>query len=215
MQDLLALLALESVRHGCIVVGEDLGTVPDEVRAALHDAGVLSYRVLFFERGSDGGFIIPAHYPAQALVTIATHDLPTLRGFVEGIDLGARDALGLFPDADLRSKMYAQRDSERIRLADALAREGLAAVWPTAHGLALEDTIAAHRYVARTPCALLAIQLEDVFAQAEQANLPATTDDQYPNWQRKVAIDLEDWERDGRFAAVCAAIRGEGRGPPP
>jgi (1->4)-alpha-D-glucan 1-alpha-D-glucosylmutase len=173
LADLLALLALESTRHRCLVVGEDLGTVPDEVRAALHDAGVYSYRVLYFEKRP------PREYPAQALVAISTHDLPTWRGFQESADRAARD-----------------------ELAQAFAREGL-------------DPADAHRYIARTPCALLTLQLEDVFGQREQANLPGTLDDQYPNWRRKVPLDLEDWDRDGRFAAVCAAIRSEGRGPPP
>jgi (1->4)-alpha-D-glucan 1-alpha-D-glucosylmutase len=95
----------------------------------------------------------------------------------------------------------------------ALAQAGL-----TAHGDALPAALgfdlvrAVHAYVARTPCALMSLQLEDVFGELEQVNLPATTDERHPNWRRKITVDLEDWPRDGRFAAVCAAIRAEGRG---
>ena len=69
-----------------------------------------------------------------------------------------------------------------------------------------------HAYLARSPRALLAVQLEDVFGETEQVNLPATSEANHPNWRRKITVALEDWAADGRFAAVCAAIRAEGRG---
>jgi len=203
LDDLCALLASESAQAKCVVVGEDLGTVAEALRATLRDTGVLSYRVLYFERASDGAFAAPDAYPVQALVSVSTHDLPTLRGFLEGTDLAHRSQLALFPSSDLRDRLYDERERDRAALRGALAHAGLA-----------DDdvAVAVHRYVARTPCALMTVQLEDVFAEAEQANLPATLDDQHPNWRRKVGIDLEDWARDGRFAGACAAIRGEGRG---
>jgi (1->4)-alpha-D-glucan 1-alpha-D-glucosylmutase len=215
LEDLLAILALESSRHGAAVVGEDLGTVPDEVRTALRERGVHSYRVLYFERMHDGRFAPPDAYPAQALVTVTTHDLPTLAGFWQGTDLAARDALDLFPDPQVREQQHDERRRARPALLHALAQAGLGmapaddAVPAT---LDFAQVLAVHRYLARTPAALMSVQLEDVFGAAEQVNLPATTDAQYPNWRRKLAVDLEDYGRDGRFAAVCAAFRGEGRG---
>jgi (1->4)-alpha-D-glucan 1-alpha-D-glucosylmutase len=203
-------LALESQRNGSLVVGEDLGTVPDEVRTALRDAGVHSYRVLYFERGADGELLPPAAYPAQALVTVSTHDLPTLRGYWEKADLATRDELRLFPSDELRERTHAERAADLPRLARALAREGLLADGEARYGPAFVQAV--HAYVARTPCALMTVQLEDVFGEAEQVNLPATTDDVYPNWRRKITVDLEDWDADGRLAAVAAAIRAEGRG---
>ena len=212
LADLLAVLALESHRNGALVVGEDLGTVPDEVRAALRDAGVHSYRVLYFERGADGEFVPPDRYPQQALVTVSTHDLPTLRGYVEHADLATRDELSLFPSDELRERTHADRAADVPRLGRALVRESLLAGEIPSYNDAL--VAAVHAYAARTPCALMTLQLEDVFGEAQQVNLPATTDDVYPNWRRKITVALEDWDADGRFAAVCAAVRAQGRGDP-
>ena len=99
-QDLLGILALESVRGNFVVIGEDLGTVTDEARAALAEAGVLSYRVLWFERDGAGNFRPPDSYPERALVCSTTHDLPTLAGFAAGRDLEARKAAGLADEAE-------------------------------------------------------------------------------------------------------------------
>jgi (1->4)-alpha-D-glucan 1-alpha-D-glucosylmutase len=213
LDDLLAILALESTRHECLVVGEDLGTVPDEVRSALHAHGVHSYRVLFFEHASDGSLKAPDAYPPQALVTVSTHDLPTLQGFWQHTDLAARDALDLFPSEAVRAQQYAERATDRARLVQALAGAGLATETDSLpDALSVDLVRAVHAYIARTPCALMSFQLEDVFDATEQVNLPGTTEDRYPNWRRKVPVDLEDWARDGRFAALCACIRAQGRG---
>ncbi|MFP3481172.1 4-alpha-glucanotransferase, partial [Burkholderia sp. SIMBA_057] len=79
-EDLLRIIALESRRNRCIVIGEDLGTVPEGFRPALERAGILSYRVLYFERSADGGFKAPQEYPVGAMVTVTTHDLATFKG---------------------------------------------------------------------------------------------------------------------------------------
>jgi (1->4)-alpha-D-glucan 1-alpha-D-glucosylmutase len=215
--DLLAILAVESQRAGCLVIGEDLGTVPDAVREAMTRLGIFSYRVLFFERRSDGSFAPPSDYPADALATIGTHDLPTLKGFLEEADLRAREELDLFPSPEAREDHYALRRSDRTRLSAALrdARllgESVAGEAPPA--LPFDDALvrAVHAYVARTPSRLMTFQLEDVFGATEQINLPTTTEERYPNWRRKLPLDLESYGSDGRFAAVCAAIRAEGRG---
>ncbi|MGG2309906.1 4-alpha-glucanotransferase, partial [Salmonella enterica] len=86
LHDLLRIVALESRRNRCLVIGEDLGTVPEGFRPAMLQAGILSYKVLYFERTADGAFVPPEHYPAASLVTVSTHDLPTLRGWITGRD---------------------------------------------------------------------------------------------------------------------------------
>ncbi len=84
VDELMAILALESQRHRCLVIGEDLGTVPDAMREAMRRCGVQSYRLLYFEREADGAFRAPASWPREAVVAVSTHDLPTLGGLVVG-----------------------------------------------------------------------------------------------------------------------------------
>src|SRR5262249_48248646 len=100
--DLLGILALESQRNRCLVIGEDLGTVPDEVRSPLQLRRIFSYRLLDFERDEQADFLPPAKYPQQALVAASTHDLATLTGYWKGRDLELRTELDLFPSEDYR-----------------------------------------------------------------------------------------------------------------
>jgi (1->4)-alpha-D-glucan 1-alpha-D-glucosylmutase len=210
LEDLLGILALESQRNRCLVIGEDLGTVPDELRAALHALGVLSYRLLYFEREPDGSFRAPAQYPAQALVAATTHDLPTLAGFWEGRDLQLRGELKLFPSEQAREQQVIARAEARARLLLALEREGLLPAGASADPTSLPEMTppfarALHAFLARTPAKLMAVQLEDVLGVREQANLPGTTAE-HPNWRRKLPLDVERWPLDERVAELAAAL---------
>jgi 4-alpha-glucanotransferase/malto-oligosyltrehalose synthase len=212
-EDLLGVLSLESQRNRCMVIGEDLGTVPDTVREALQALGILSYRLFYFERTPDSGFKAPAEYPTQALVAISTHDLPTLSGYWQGSDLDLRCALGLFPSEEIRDQQIIERAQDRARLLMALERESLLPAGATVHPVSVPEmtaelTCAVHIYLARTPAKVMAVQLEDVFGQREQVNLPATTD-QYANWRRKLSLNLEDWLGDPRMQALICALRKE------
>ncbi|GIL05146.1 MAG: hypothetical protein BroJett031_16660 [Betaproteobacteria bacterium] len=204
--ELLAAVAIESHRNRCLVIGEDLGTVPDAIRAALAAAGVLSYKVLYFERAADGGFRAPADFPALALVAASTHDLPTLTGWWEGRDLALRESLHLFPSAELAASQRAQRARDRPALLRMLVREGL---WPAGAEppLALDERLsrAIHAHIARTNAAIAVVQPEDIFGAREQVNLPGTTSE-YPNWQRRLAVPLERWGDDARFVGCAAAF---------
>ena len=209
--DLLGILALESQRHRCLVIGEDLGTVPDEVRTALAAAGVLSYRLLYFERDATGEFKSPSTYPAQALVAASTHDLPTLAGWWEGRDIALRDDLGLFPSKAARGQQLDARKKDRAGLLLALQRENLL---PNNVPLDTDATpamttalaTAAQAFLARTPSQVLVVQLEDVVGVVEQANLPATVET-HPNWRRKLPLALEQWPGDRSFVELTEALR--------
>ncbi|HEY8622677.1 MAG TPA: 4-alpha-glucanotransferase, partial [Casimicrobiaceae bacterium] len=213
--DLLGILALESQRHRCLVIGEDLGTVPDEVRTALAAAGILSYRLLFFERAAADEFKLPSTYPAQALVAASTHDLPTLAGWWEGRDIALRDELGLFPSEAVRDQQQDARKKDRSGLLLALQRESLL---PDDVSLDAETTPpatppmtaalarAAQAFLAHTPSQVLVVQLEDVIGVVEQANLPATVDT-HPNWRRKLPLALERWPGDRRFVELTETLR--------
>ena len=113
--DLLGILALESHRNRCMVIGEDLGTVPEEMRSALKAAGVLSYRLLYFERDSSGELKPPSEYPADALVAASTHDLPPLAGYWESRDLARRRELRHFPSDEAHQHQLAGRAQDRER----------------------------------------------------------------------------------------------------
>ena len=222
LADLMGVLALESHRNQCLVVGEDLGTVPEAVRDALEAYDILSYRLLYFCKDHDGAFAAPQDFPARALVCAATHDLPTLAGFWAGGDLEVRRELGLFPDDAHYESQVVGRAEDRARLLLALSREGLLPEGheadPQAHAEMTPELAAAiHRYLARSPSRLLTVQLEDLLGQREQVNLPGTTD-AYPNWRRRLPLDLEAWADEPRIDAILGALRDErGRSvtPPP
>ncbi|HXX84928.1 MAG TPA: 4-alpha-glucanotransferase [Casimicrobiaceae bacterium] len=211
--DLLGILALESQRHRCVIVGEDLGTVPDELRAALARVGMLSTRLLLFEREPSGEFKPPAAYVQQAVVAASSHDLPTLAGWWQGRDLELRSRLGLFPDHTVRDSQIAARAGDRSRLLRALEREALlpegigtdpASISSMTSALAL----AVHAFLARTPAQLMLVQLEDVIGVRDQANLPATVES-HPNWRRKLALAVERWPSAKRFARLAATLQRE------
>ena len=221
LQDLLGILSLESQRNECLIVGEDLGTVPDEVRQALHDLGVLSYRLFYFERGQDGSFQAPENYPEQSLVSATTHDLPTLAGFWKGVDLDLRSELNLYPSEELRASQIVGRADDRARLLLALEREGLLPEGLGVHPVSIPEMTPAliraiHRFLARSPAKLALVQAEDMLVELEQANLPGTVDE-HPNWRRKLSLNLEEWAEDPRIRGLAEALvdeRGSAVNPP-
>ena len=204
-ETLLAIIRLESWRHRCVVIGEDLGTVPAGFREACMAAGVLSYRLLYFERTEDGGFAAPADYPEWSLAAASTHDLPTVAGWWRASDIDLRESLGLYPSAEQAARDRAERARDRQRLADALAAQDLGGPEPPEEA----PLIAIQRYLARSRAALLMIQPEDVLGLVEQANLPGTID-QHPNWRRKLPVDIDDLTVPGSpLATVAAAVNAE------
>jgi glycogen operon protein len=179
LDDLLGELALESLRARCVVVGEDLGTVPNGFREKMAAANVLSYRVLFFERRGDD-FAPPSAYPRKALACASTHDLPTLAGWRRGADIEEKSALGLISSEAAETERLRRRD-DAARLLKALAAEGLK---PDDSDPALIAAI--HAYIARTPAALVLFQIDDLLGETTGVNLPGT-DRERPNWRRKLA----------------------------
>ncbi len=219
--DLLGIVALESHRNRCLVIGEDLGTVPDDVRAALGAAGVLSYRLLYFERNQAGEFKPPADYPAQALAAVATHDLPTLAGWWTGHDITVRAELGLLATPEARDAQVLARAQDRARLLLALEREGLLPAAATANPVSLPEMTpefarAIAVYLARSPARVMVVQLEDVLGLADQANVPGSIAE-HPNWRGKLPLPLERWPDDERFIELARAltrVRARLRAPP-
>ncbi len=209
LRPLLSVLSLESARHACVVVGEDLGVVPDEMRRAMPEFGIYHYKVLLFEK--DGGrFRDPGEFVRQALATVTTHDMPTLRSFWEGRDIDLRRSLDLYPSAELEAIIREDRNGDREALLAALEREGLKPSTAAAPGDPFSPALAhaLHTYLARSGAALAAIQIEDLLGMSEPVNVPGTHHE-YPNWQRKLSEDLEDMaaraDFDGWFADLSRA----------
>jgi 4-alpha-glucanotransferase len=194
--DLIRILALESVRQRFVVIGEDLGTVEPEVRETLGQFGVLSYRLLYFEKDARGEFRKRTEYPERALVSATTHDLPTLAGFWIGEDIEARRRAGVLPDEAGYRDRVEERAAEKQKMLNTLFAEGLlppsvprsAREIPELTG-ELHNAIIG--FLAATPSMLLVINQEDLTKEIAQQNLPGTTW-QYPNWSRKMHFRLDE-----------------------
>ena len=194
VDDLLSILALESKRHRCMVIGEDLGTVPVEIVGKLRKSGVYSYKVLYFENDHEKTFRAPKAYPEQSMAVATTHDLPTLRGYWESGDLTLGKSLGLYPDEVVLRGLYQDRELAKQGLLDALHRYGCLPK-RTGHKaslMAMTSTLnrGMQRYIADSNSALLGLQPEDWLEMAEPVNIPGTSTE-YPNWRRKLSTTLE------------------------
>ena len=180
---LLDLLALESWRHRCVVVGEDLGVVPPGIRALLARRGVLGIDVLPFTRDRRGRFLPPRRWRRQAVATTTTHDLPTTAGWREGRDIAWR--LGLHEadgEALQASEPWLARTAEVSGLERAIRREGIDTG---------DNRMDALRFTARSPAVLALLPAEDALGLREQPNLPGTTDS-HPNWRRRLPAPLPE-----------------------
>lgn len=211
-EDLVRIVALESVRNRTFVVGEDLGTVPEIALQTLSRFGILSYRLFYFEKDYQstppGRFRLPEEYPQNALVSVSTHDLPTLAGFWQNRDIELRHAAGLLPDEASYRAMLEGRLGEKQKMLDLLQNLGLLPGWfPTDAAAVPEFTGELHAaiigFLAMTPSRLFLLNQEDIFKDTEQQNLPGTTGE-YPNWRHKVRYAIGEL-RSG-LPADCASM---------
>ena len=178
LEKLLAITAAESVRAKCLVIGEDLGTVPDGLRERLSQANILSYRVLWFEQ-DEARFQPPESYPQGAAVCLSSHDLAPFKGWRESASQG-----------------------DIAKLESAIAEAGVNS------GDLLAD---AHAFVAKTPCAIMLVQADDLSEETEPLNVPGT-DTERPNWRRRLSVTVEAIPDLATSKAVMAAIQNTGRG---
>jgi 4-alpha-glucanotransferase len=178
--DLVRLVALESWRHRCIVIGEDLGTVPDDCRTRLADVGILGLDVLPFMRAG-ASFVRPDRWRSNAIAMTSTHDVATVAGWWRGRDLDWRRRLHLFGERGEKIER-AERERSKAELKSAVTRQKIARISAKSKPSAVVD--AAIGYVARTAAPLAIVPLEDVIGETEQPNLPGTVAE-HPNWRRR------------------------------
>ncbi|MGH8160729.1 MAG: 4-alpha-glucanotransferase, partial [Gammaproteobacteria bacterium] len=205
---MLAVLTLESHRAQCMVIGEDLGTVPEGLRDKLSARGILSLRLLYFEHSETGQPQAPEHYPREALAMVGTHDTVPLPGWWRAEDLVRTERLGLWPSPEAREAAEAARPTERAALQENFLRAEL----PAAD--AEPPAAAAYRWLARTPSRLVSIQPEDALDIADPVNVPGTLDEE-PNWRRRRFPPWPEWLSDPRFIEVVRAVQAERGAPEP
>ncbi len=173
---MLATTAQESVAHRSVVIGEDLGTVPEGFREQMADWGIWSYQVMMFERDDHGRFRGIDHYAPNALVTFNTHDLSTYAGWRSFSDLALKRSLGIDPGESDDARWHALK-----MLTDALRH----------HAIDRHDLYAVAGFLARTKSRLLAISLEDLLGVIDQPNIPGTVNE-HPNWRQRLPLALDE-----------------------
>ena len=209
VEDMLNLLALESVRNKCMVIGEDLGTIPEGIDVLLKEAGVYSYKVFFFERAGDGGYIAPEHYAVQAMATLSTHDMPTIKGFWHCADLYLGRELGLYPDPQVFEALFSERLACKQKILDSL--HGLGSLPPDfphdASHMEMDQTLnfALQKHLAKGSSALLSLQLEDFLEMDKPVNVPGTSDE-YRNWRRKLSQNIEQLFANQQIKTLLADL---------
>jgi 4-alpha-glucanotransferase len=221
--DLLKILALESERAKTLIIGEDLGTVPPQVREALAHFRIFSYRLFYFERDEQGGFKDGESYPEFALASVGTHDLPTLAGFWTGEDLHLRKSLGLFPSESQFQAAWQNRKQEKDNILARLVISGFLSEHlannPEIHTKLTRDLHSAIiGFVLSTSAKLVLLSQEDLFRDGRQQNVPGIVSE-YPNWSTKMSYSLEELWQDPEVEKCVGVFRhwiySTGRGMPP
>ena len=172
---LLAVTAEQSTAHRCVVIGEDLGTVPEGFRAQMADWGIWSYLVMMFEREDHGPFRGIDRYAANALVTFNTHDLSTYCGWRSFSDLKLKRSLGMDPGESDDARWHA------LTMLDDVLRH---------HAIDSHDLYSVLQFLSRTASRMMAVSLEDLLGLIDQPNIPGTID-QHPNWRRRLPVSIE------------------------
>jgi 4-alpha-glucanotransferase len=209
--DLLAILALESMRANTLVIGEDLGTVPDWVREELSRKRVLSYRVFYFERTPEGDMKKPDAYPDQSLAVVTTHDLPTLAGYWTAEDIYVRMGLGMYPSEDAKKQALEDRQRDKGKMLAALKAEGLLPAGlsedpGSAPSMTNELCEAIHAYLGKSASSVVLANVDDLIGEVSQMNLPGTVD-AYPNWSRKLSLTVGELRHQQCISHIAERMR--------
>jgi 4-alpha-glucanotransferase len=195
LEALFAVVALESVAHRCVVIGEDLGTVPEGFREQMADWGIWSYLVMMFERDDDGRFRGIDRYQPNALITFNTHDLSTYAGWRSFSDLKMKRSLGLDPGESDEARWHA------LGMLDEVLHQS---------DIEGNDLYAVARFLARTKSRLMAVAMEDLLGVIDQPNIPGTVNE-HPNWRQRLPVALENIEHAINVAALKSATHERAR----
>jgi 4-alpha-glucanotransferase len=198
LEALFAVTALESVTDGCVVIGEDLGTVPEGFREEMADWGIWSYKVMMFQRDDHGRFRGIDDYPHNALITFNTHDLSTYAGWRSFSDLKMKRSLGIDPGESDDARWHALGQLDEVL---------------SQHGIHSHDLYSVASFLSRTKSRLMAVALEDLLGVIDQPNIPGTVDE-HPNWRQRLPVTLEAIASAINVAALKAATHERARVAP-
>ncbi|NWF53004.1 MAG: 4-alpha-glucanotransferase, partial [Nitrospirae bacterium] len=211
-EDLLRIIALESVRNKTMVIAEDLGTVAENVRETLKKFRMLSYKLLYFERNYlDPSFLPPEKYPEMSLCSVTTHDLPTIYGYWKYQDIKIKKKLGRYSNESLFKKHMEERKRDKKLIISALKSQGIISIDflsepKSISQMTFELCFAIYNYLAKTPCKLLLVSLDDIIGTLNQQNMPGTVD-KYPNWLQKIPLIIEEMIKDKKFNTLSEMLR--------
>jgi len=216
LEHMLSILRLESHRNKCLVVGEDLGVVPDEFREKMVESAITGSKIFLFETDYDGRFLDPKKQPRDALLMVTNHDVPTLAGWWAAHDIHSRNKYNLFDSTHELASQLEQRHNQKSYLLewlhelDLLPEEWLSELDKLTNKRPLDLTLckAIIRAIARTNCQFMLYQLEDLQLITEPVNIPGTFLE-YPNWQRKQHRNTSAIFADTQISSMLTSIHNE------
>lgn len=210
VDDLIAILALESQRHQCLIIGEDLGTVPKQIVSKLKNAGILSYKIFYFEFDKEGKSRAMDDYPYQAMTTLSTHDLPTINGYWRGYDFELGQRYGVYPNPNIlailqRDRVEAKRKIlARLQENQIKVEEGVDETLTSQVSKKFNHQL--QTYVSNVSSGLFGLQPEDWLDMTEPVNIPGTSM-QYANWRRRLTANITDVFADRDIQQLLNTIK--------
>ncbi len=208
-EEMLGLLCLESQLNHCVIIGEDLGVVPDNFREAIGNAKLFSNKVFYFEKEGNGEFRHPRHYDPNALAMVNNHDVPTLVSWWNGTDLSLRYELDMLEQGVSYEQVCDGRNFEKQSLLRMLKNEGLL---PEGWDESSLESYADERLIesilllaSKASSKIFVLQLEDLMMMNDPVNVPGTFKE-HANWQRKLTIPLEELFENERINELLRQI---------
>ena len=205
-KDMVAVLCLESYKNKCLVVGEDLGNVPDGFPEMMQKHNIFSNKILFRQKDEIGNFLDTNKYPYHSLCQVSTHDQSTSRGYWIAEDIEINNKCHLLPKQEHYIANLNEREEERLdflrilKKTKSFYKNNEKSFIKNIHGESIPKNLeySFNIYGAKTNCAIYLIKTVDIYGQVEMENVPGTVDE-YPNWRVKLPILLDDIEKDGRM----------------
>ncbi|MBQ8708226.1 MAG: 4-alpha-glucanotransferase [Succinivibrionaceae bacterium] len=210
VEDMIGILALESHRNKCMIIGEDLGTVPEIMKKLLPESGIYSYKIFFFETSKkDGGYISTKDYPVQAMSALTTHDMATLKGFWHCDDLKLGRKIGVYKTDEIMNNLMDDRLKSKQKILDSLGGHNILPDSVNRNalycGMTTDLNHAMQLHMCNGSCALFSTQLEDWIEMEKPVNIPGTSSE-YPNWRRKLSKNISEIFGDEKLHSLATRM---------